>query len=141
LHVVTGGISTTRMGGRRVGAGDDQLASDEEREAESRATERLTSFSDAVVARQRYLSMAGFGLSIPLFFVTTYAWLLWIIVPPLAGWVGRLWHRDGHGPGAGQAAGLSAAWLMSPPATPPRLVGRPPAARAPREHPAAPWQA
>jgi hypothetical protein len=28
--------------------------------------------------------MAGFVLSIPLFFVTTYAWLLWFIVPPLA---------------------------------------------------------
>ena len=27
----------------------------------------------------------GFGLSIPLLFVTTYAWLLWIIIPVLAG--------------------------------------------------------
>jgi uncharacterized membrane protein len=33
-----------------VGAGDDRLASVEEREAESRAAERLTIFSDAVVA-------------------------------------------------------------------------------------------
>jgi uncharacterized membrane protein len=29
--------------------------------------------------------MLGFGISIPLFFVTGYAWLLWIIVPPVAG--------------------------------------------------------
>ena len=29
--------------------------------------------------------MLGFGVSIPLFFVTGYAWLLWIIVPPVAG--------------------------------------------------------
>ncbi len=27
--------------------------------------------------------MAGFGLSIPVFFVTTYAWVLWIVVPLL----------------------------------------------------------
>jgi Endosomal/lysosomal potassium channel TMEM175 len=33
-----------------VGAGDDRLVSDEEREVESRAAERLTIFSDAVVA-------------------------------------------------------------------------------------------
>jgi hypothetical protein len=60
------------------------------------------------VVRQRYLSTAGFGLSIPLFFVTTDAWLLWFIVPPLAGRVSRLRRRDGHGPRTGQAAGLSA---------------------------------
>jgi hypothetical protein len=47
--------------------------------------------------------MAGFGLSIPLFFVTTYAWLLWSIVPPLAVLVNRLRSWDGRGPGAGQA--------------------------------------
>jgi uncharacterized membrane protein len=36
--------------------------------------------------------MLGFGLSIPLFFVTSYAWLVWIIVPPVAG---RRRHRSG----------------------------------------------
>jgi hypothetical protein len=54
-------------------------------------------------ARQCYAQMAGFGLSIPLFFVTTYAWPLWFIVPLLAGQVSRLRSRDGRGPGAGQA--------------------------------------
>jgi len=29
--------------------------------------------------------MLGFGLSIPVFFVTTYAWLLWIAGPLTAG--------------------------------------------------------
>jgi uncharacterized membrane protein len=41
-------------------------------------------------ARQCYVLMTGFGLSIPFFFVTIYAWLLWFIVPPLAGQVRRL---------------------------------------------------
>jgi len=57
------------------------------------------------MARQCYVLMAGFGLSIPLFFVTTGAWLLWIVVPLLAGQVSRLRRRDSHGPGAGQAPG------------------------------------
>ena len=30
-----------------------------------------------------YGSMLGFGLSIPVFFVTTYGWVLWIVVPLL----------------------------------------------------------
>jgi uncharacterized membrane protein len=42
------------------------------------------------VTSQRYVMMTGFGLSIPFFFVTTYAWLLWIIVPVLAGRLSRL---------------------------------------------------
>ena len=37
----------------------------------------------ASLARKSYLLMAGFGISIPLFFVTTYAWLLWIASPVL----------------------------------------------------------
>jgi uncharacterized membrane protein len=44
-------------------------------------------------ARHCYALMAGFGLSIPLFFVTTFAWPLWFIIPPLAGQVGRLRSR------------------------------------------------
>jgi uncharacterized membrane protein len=57
------------------------------------------------MARQCYVLMAGFGLSIPLFFVTTGAWLLWIVVPLLAGQAGRLRCHDGGGPGPGQAPG------------------------------------
>ena len=49
--------------------------------------------------------MAGFGLSVPLFFVTTSAWLLWVIVPLLAGQVSRLRPRDGRRPWGGKAAG------------------------------------
>jgi uncharacterized membrane protein len=57
------------------------------------------------MARQCYVEMAGFGLSIPLFFVTTGAWLLWIAVPLLAGQVSRLRRRGSRGTGAGQAPG------------------------------------
>jgi len=53
------------------------------------------------MARQCWVLMAGFGLSIPLFFVTTGAWLLWILVPLLAGRLTRLRHRDSRRPGAG----------------------------------------
>jgi uncharacterized membrane protein len=56
-------------------------------------------------ARRCYVLMASFGLSIPLFFVTTYAWLLWFIAPPLAGQVRRFERRRGRGHGAGQAPG------------------------------------
>jgi len=57
------------------------------------------------MARQCFVLIAGFGLSVPLFFVTTRAWLLWVIVPLLAGQVSRLRRRDGRHPGGGQAAG------------------------------------
>ena len=57
------------------------------------------------MARQCFVLIAGFGLSVPLFFVTTRAWLLWVIVPVLAGQVSRLRRRGGRGPGGGQAAG------------------------------------
>jgi hypothetical protein len=33
------------------------------------------------VARQSFNLILGFGLSIPLFFVTANAWILWIVVP------------------------------------------------------------
>jgi uncharacterized membrane protein len=49
------------------------------------------------VVRQCYVLMVGFGLSIPLFFVTTYAWVLWIIVPVLVGQIRRLRRRSGGG--------------------------------------------
>lgn len=35
----------------------------------------------------------GFGLSIPVFFITTRAWVLWIVIPLLAAQIGRLQRR------------------------------------------------
>jgi len=35
------------------------------------------------LARQSFNLILGFGLSIPVFFVTTYGWVLWIVVPLL----------------------------------------------------------
>ncbi len=49
---------------------------------------------------QAYGLILGFGLSIPVFFVVTYAWVLWIAMPLLAGQLGRLRHRTHHGPEA-----------------------------------------
>jgi uncharacterized membrane protein len=40
--------------------------------------------------REAQVVMLGFGLSIPLFFATTYAWVLWFALPVLAGQVRRL---------------------------------------------------
>ena len=37
-----------------------------------------------------YGVMLGFALSIPVFFATTYAWLLWIIIPVLVARLRRL---------------------------------------------------
>jgi uncharacterized membrane protein len=42
-----------------------------------------------------YGAMLGFGLSIPVFFATTYAWLLWIIIPVL---VAQLRRRSSSSP-------------------------------------------
>ena len=44
-----------------------------------------------------YGPMLGFGLSIPVFFVTTYAWVLWFAVPLLVIRLRRRWH--GNAPG------------------------------------------
>jgi hypothetical protein len=35
------------------------------------------------IGRQSFNLIIGFGLSIPFFFVTTYAWVLWIVLPLL----------------------------------------------------------
>jgi uncharacterized membrane protein len=43
---------------------------------------------------QTYGLMLGFGLSIPAFFVTTYAWALWFLVPLLVRQLRRLQHRS-----------------------------------------------
>jgi uncharacterized membrane protein len=39
----------------------------------------------ASLARKSYLMMVGFGLSIPVFFVTIYGWVLWIASPVVGG--------------------------------------------------------
>jgi hypothetical protein len=48
------------------------------------------------MAGQCHVLMAGFGLSVPLFFVTTSVWLLWVIVPLQAGQVSRPRPRGGQ---------------------------------------------
>jgi hypothetical protein len=52
---------------------------------------------------ESYGVMLGFGLSIPLFFVTSYAWVIWIVVPLLVGQLGDRWRRR-----RGQARGPEA---------------------------------
>ena len=52
---------------------------------------------------ESYGTMLGFGLSIPVFFATTYGWVLWIVMPILVARVDRLRRRgtvssDGAGP-------------------------------------------
>jgi uncharacterized membrane protein len=42
---------------------------------------------------QTWGSILGFGLSIPVFFATTYGWVLWIVMPILVSRVGRLRRR------------------------------------------------
>lgn len=44
---------------------------------------------------------AGFGLSVPVFFLTPYGWILWIVVPKAAG---RLFRTRPH-PAAGDPPG------------------------------------
>jgi uncharacterized membrane protein len=48
---------------------------------------------------QSYGTMLGFGLSIPVFFATTYAWILWWAVPVAIARLDRI--RRGRGPVAG----------------------------------------
>jgi uncharacterized membrane protein len=56
---------------------------------------------DASVSDWRtYGPMLGFGLSIPVFFATTYAWVLWIVVPLLVARLRRLPRRDRPDPEA-----------------------------------------
>ena len=42
------------------------------------------------LAWQSYAMMLGFGLSIPVFFATSYGWVIWIAVPLLV----RIFHRS-----------------------------------------------
>ncbi|MFY9929057.1 MAG: hypothetical protein WAK82_13705 [Streptosporangiaceae bacterium] len=46
------------------------------------------------MALQSYAVMIAFGVSIPVFFITSYGWVLWIIAPMI---LGRLGLR-GRGP-------------------------------------------
>jgi hypothetical protein len=66
------------------------------------------------IGRQSFNLIIGFGLSIPFFFITTYAWVLWIVLPLLvARWNHRRRRRrpppgrqpDGPGPDATGPAG------------------------------------
>ena len=59
----------------------------------------------ANMTRESYILMAGFGLSIPVFFITTNAWLLWFALPLLVGQVRRLRRRNRRDPEAGQTPG------------------------------------
>lgn len=52
----------------------------------------------AVTARQSFNVILGFGLSIPVFFVTTNAWVMWIVVPLLVSQWRRRRRRDGGSP-------------------------------------------
>ena len=57
------------------------------------------------MTREAYVLMAGFGLSIPVFFITTNAWLFWFALPVLVGQVRRLRRRNPRNSEAGQAHG------------------------------------
>ena len=49
---------------------------------------------------ESYGIMLGFGLSIPLFYITSYAWVIWIVAPLLVGQLGDRWRgRRGHARG------------------------------------------
>jgi uncharacterized membrane protein len=52
---------------------------------------------------ESYGVMLGFGLSIPLFFVTTNAWVIWIIVPLLVGQLGNRRRRRAGSTGGPEA--------------------------------------
>jgi hypothetical protein len=65
------------------------------------------------VARQSFNLIFGFGLSIPVFFVTTNAWILWFAVPAL---VARFATSAGEG-ATGRPAGHGARVTQPPVAT------------------------
>jgi hypothetical protein len=68
---------------------------DDETRRTERATERLTIFSSAARASLPMpCLMLGYGLSIPLFFLTTYGWALWIATPLVAAYLRRRLRPD-----------------------------------------------
>ena len=50
------------------------------------------------MAWQELTPMLGFGLSIPVFFATTYGWVLWILVPLASVRLRQLKRRNPRGP-------------------------------------------
>ena len=48
---------------------------------------------------QAYGLLVGFGLSIPVFFVTTYGWVVWLVGPLLVHQLHRLRHGKQRHPG------------------------------------------
>jgi uncharacterized membrane protein len=42
------------------------------------------------IVHESYWMILGFGLSIPLFFVTQYAWVLWLVLPLATRWLRRV---------------------------------------------------
>ena len=59
--------------------------------------------SDAQNDWESYGVMLGFAVSIPLFFVTTNAWVIWIVVPLAVGQIGDRRRRRGAHPGGPEA--------------------------------------
>ena len=57
----------------------------------------VTSSTLTSMSWRSYSLALGFGISIPLFFATSYAWVLWIVIPLLVRIVHRL--RDRQHPG------------------------------------------
>jgi uncharacterized membrane protein len=69
----------------------------------------------AGIIRQCYVLVAGFALSIPLFFVTPFAWVLWIITPTLAARAARAARGHRRKPaGASRAGGDGASGGPAP---------------------------
>ena len=59
------------------------------------------------IARQSFNLILGFGLSIPVFFVTPNVWIMWIVVPLLVSRWRRIHRRKRNreaGPGPGSTA-------------------------------------
>jgi uncharacterized membrane protein len=52
----------------------------------------------ADMAWQELTPMLGFGLSIPVFFATTYGWVLWILVPLVSVRLRHFNRRNSSGP-------------------------------------------
>jgi uncharacterized membrane protein len=45
---------------------------------------------------QSYGILLGFGISIPVFFLTPYGWILWFVIPAGTGWVRKFFRNRGR---------------------------------------------
>ena len=63
-----------------------------------RETPDIPAQEAADMAWQELTPMLGFGLSIPVFFATTYGWVLWILVPLASVRLRQLKRRNPRGP-------------------------------------------